>query len=117
MKFGARFSENAARDLRKTGAEAVVVKGGHLAVMPGTDVLATASGIHRIDGTWIDSPHTHGTGCVYASAAATFLAAGVEMIEAIERSKRFTESAIRAGRPIGAGAGAVAPGSYSEGPG
>ncbi|WP_457752144.1 thiamine-phosphate synthase family protein, partial [Thermococcus sp.] len=38
---------------------------------------------------------THGTGCAFSSALATFLAKDLELPKAVERAKRFVENAIR----------------------
>jgi hydroxymethylpyrimidine/phosphomethylpyrimidine kinase len=101
--------------LRKRGPESVLVKGGHLSGSPGTDVLVTEGGPRLFPGGWIDTPHTHGTGCVLSAAIAAHLALGSSPAEAIAAAKRFTADAIRRGGRVGAGPGSVvpAPGSRS----
>lgn len=73
------------------GAEAVVVKGGHLNL---TDVLYWRGEFYEFPGERAEG-FTHGTGCVFSSALATFLAGELELPEAVERAKRFVEGAIR----------------------
>jgi len=91
------------------GARAVLVKGGHLSDDPGTDVLVTAEGTRVFTAPWIDSEHTHGTGCTYSAAIATHLGRGLPLEDAIALSKEFLTEAIRAGGPIGHGVGPTDP--------
>jgi len=102
-------AERAGRHLVDRGARAVLVKGGHLAESPGTDILATPDGVVVLEGEWIETRHTHGTGCTYSAAIATHLARGFALEEAVRRSKRFLTEAIRAGWAVGAGHGPTDP--------
>ncbi|NJE00998.1 bifunctional hydroxymethylpyrimidine kinase/phosphomethylpyrimidine kinase [Thermococcus sp. JdF3] len=84
--------KESARIIAKTlKAEAVIVKGGHLNL---TDVLYWNGEFFEFPGEKVDG-FTHGTGCAFSSALATFLAKGLELPEAVERAKRFVEGAIR----------------------
>jgi len=104
-------AKRAAAALRARGAAAVLVKGGHLEAAPGTDVLATADGFELFRGEWIETKHTHGTGCTYAAAIAARLAHDDHrsVSEAVESAKLWLDGAIRSGLPIGAGVGPVNP--------
>ncbi|MCD6372600.1 MAG: bifunctional hydroxymethylpyrimidine kinase/phosphomethylpyrimidine kinase [Thermococcus sp.] len=73
------------------GAEAVVVKGGHLNL---TDVLYWRGEFYEFPGERAEG-FTHGTGCAFSSALATFLAKGFELPKAVESAKRFVENSIR----------------------
>ncbi|ASJ07067.1 bifunctional hydroxymethylpyrimidine kinase/phosphomethylpyrimidine kinase [Thermococcus pacificus] len=73
------------------GAEAVVIKGGHLSY---TDVLYWKGKLYEFPGERVEG-FTHGTGCVFSSALAVFLAKGFELPETVERAKRFVEGSIR----------------------
>ncbi len=73
------------------GAKAVVVKGGHLSY---TDVLYWNGEFCEFSGKRVEG-FTHGTGCAFSSALATFLAKDFELPEAVEKAKRFVEGAIR----------------------
>ncbi len=99
----------AGRALLGTGANAVLVKGGHLADDPGTDVLVTAEAVTVYPGELIVALHTHGTGCTLASAMAAGLALGWPLPRAIVHARDFTQGAIRGGYSIGSGAGPVDP--------
>ena len=103
-------AKRAAQALRERGAAAVLVKGGHLAEAPATDLLVSAAGVELFQGEWIDTKHTHGTGCTYASAIAArlnhdFYYDKDDLSGAIEGAKLWLQEAIRYGDPIGAGVG------------
>ena len=103
-------ARRAAQTLRERGAAAVLVKGGHLAEAPATDLLVSQHGVELFQGEWIDTQHTHGTGCTYASAIAARLNHDFhydkdDLSGAIEGAKLWLQEAIRYGDPIGAGVG------------
>ena len=103
-------AKRAGQALRERGASAVLVKGGHLAEAPATDVLVSEDGVELFQGEWIETKHTHGTGCTYASAIAARLNHDFHYDEgdlsgAIESAKLWLTEAIRLGYPIGAGVG------------
>ena len=103
-------AKRAGQALRERGAAAVLVKGGHLAEAPATDVLVGEDGVELFQGEWIETKHTHGTGCTYASAIAARLNHDFHYDEgdlsgAIESAKLWLTEAIRLGYPIGAGVG------------
>ena len=104
-------AKRAGAALRERGAAAVLVKGGHLEEAPGTDVLATADGFELFKGEWIETKHTHGTGCTYSAAIAARLAHDHyhNVSEAVEGAKLWLDGAIRYGLPIGHGAGPTNP--------
>lgn len=98
--------ELAARRLQEMGARNVLLKGGHL---PGeaVDLLLAGRTLHRFCSPRIATRHTHGTGCTYAAAIATFIAQGLPLVEAVSRAKAFIDEAIRTAIPIGSGRGPV----------
>ena len=100
-----RDAEEAGRRLLDDGPRAVLVKGGHLRDGRATDILVTRRGVHVIPGEWIDTPHTHGTGCTYSAAIATHLARGRRLRDAVTLAKAYVTEAIRGGFPVGHGAG------------
>lgn len=100
----------AATRLRELGTSAALVKGGHLAGQDrGLDVLADADGVSRLDGPWIETGNTHGTGCTLSSAIASRLAAGDPLRAAVRAAKDYLTGALRSGADlrIGHGAGPV----------
>jgi hydroxymethylpyrimidine/phosphomethylpyrimidine kinase len=100
---------HAGRSLLAAGARAVLVKGGHFLRGRGVDVLVTGGGARELRAPEIDTPHTHGSGCTYASAIAAQLARGRELEAAIERAKAFVTEAIRHGFAVGHGPGPTDP--------
>ena len=92
--------------LYERGPEAVLVKGGHLdAAEEAIDILVTEDGADSFARPRIDTPHTHGTGCTYASAIAAHLAKGHDLQAAVERAKQYVTGAIRHALPLGKGHG------------
>jgi hydroxymethylpyrimidine/phosphomethylpyrimidine kinase len=101
--------EDAGRAILNLGPAAVLVKGGHLEAGDATDLLVTARGVQEITAERIDTPHTHGTGCVLSAAIAAHLARGATLEEAVLKGKSFVTAAIRAALEIGQGIGPVNP--------
>ncbi len=87
------------------GAEAVLMKGGHIPGDRVFDLLITGSGEVILEGPRVESRHTHGTGCTLASACATGLAQGMTLDLAVARAWRYTAEAIARAPGFGAGAG------------
>ncbi len=103
--------KKAAHLIYKLGAKHVVVKGGHLKGMP-VDILYNGKIFNEIEGPRIESKNTHGTGCTFASAIATFLARGNPVGEAVRKAKIFITMAIRSGLSLGKGTGPTNPSAY-----
>jgi hydroxymethylpyrimidine/phosphomethylpyrimidine kinase len=99
----------AGRAILSLGPRAVLVKGGHVAGPEAIDVLATRDGIVEIAGPRIDSPNTHGTGCMLSAAIAAGLAKGMDLENSVREAKRFVTGAIRHSLAIGKGIGPVNP--------
>jgi len=96
----------AARAIHAFGPGAVLVKGGHLEdEAESVDVLFDGAELHAFRAERIETPHTHGTGCTYASAIAAHLARGESLPEAVRRAKAYVTEAIRHGLALGAGHG------------
>jgi hydroxymethylpyrimidine/phosphomethylpyrimidine kinase len=102
-------AERAGREILAIGPGAVLVKGGHLDSAEAVDVLVSEGGMRIFPGERIDSKHTHGTGCTYSAAIATWLGRGATMERAVESAKRFVTEAIRHGLPVGKGVGPTDP--------
>ncbi|MFO8099087.1 MAG: bifunctional hydroxymethylpyrimidine kinase/phosphomethylpyrimidine kinase [Salinibacter sp.] len=98
--------QRAAEALYETGPDAVLAKGGHLRdTGEAVDVLVDDEGARTFTAPRIDTKHTHGTGCTYASAIAANLAKGYDLDAAIDRAKRYVTGAIRHALPLGNGRG------------
>ena len=89
------------------GPRWVLVKGGHLRADEAADLLSDGTETHWLRGPREDNRHTHGTGCTLASALASFLASGHDVVEASRRAKEYVSGALAAGFPLGAGIGPV----------
>lgn len=87
----------------KWGGVAVLVKGGHAAGRP-VDVLF-ADGLHTFESDRVETPNTHGTGCVLSSAIAALTTRGYGLPAAVEGAKKFLTNALRKGGDYHAGAG------------
>lgn len=95
--------EQGARDLHAMGAANVLIKGGHMTGRQSTDILFDGTDCHYFSAERIFTMNTHGTGCTYASAIATYLAQGEPLKSAVEKGKEFITAAIRHARPLGKG--------------
>lgn len=95
----------AAEALRRAGARAVLLKGGHLDGDILTDVLCDETGLALFSDARLLTRHTHGTGCTLASAIAVGLAQGLALRDAVERARRYLRAAIVTAPGYGAGAG------------
>lgn len=94
----------AALSLFAYGADAVLIKGGHLSG-DATDVLFDGREFHTFTHARIDTKSTHGTGCTLSSAIAAFLSQGKPLHEAVGLAKEYLTGAIRHGLSIGHGHG------------
>ena len=98
-------ARQAAKALHQLGCQHVLIKGGHLLEQPATDLLYDGRFFRMYKGEWIDTPHTHGTGCTFASALAAQLALGKPLPDAVESAKQYVTEAIRYSLAIGQGRG------------
>jgi len=103
-------AEHAAAAIVTLGCRAAVITGGHL---DGTDVLCEGGsgkieppGLIRGSGGIIGGG-THGAGCTYSSALASYLAKGLSVPDACIAAKGFVEKAIANSSSIGHGVAPV----------
>jgi hydroxymethylpyrimidine/phosphomethylpyrimidine kinase len=96
----------AAMKIHEYGPRYVVIKGGHLPGRP-MDLLYDGRDFVEMSNTRHDTPHTHGTGCTFASAIAAGLARGLEVPDAVKQAKDYITGAIREGLALGRGHGPV----------
>ncbi|PJG47575.1 bifunctional hydroxymethylpyrimidine kinase/phosphomethylpyrimidine kinase [Sphingobium sp. LB126] len=84
----------------------VLAKGGHGEGPMLTDRLIGPRGVRKAwSNARIDTPHTHGTGCTLASAIATGLGQGWDLIDAIERARKYVREALKLAPGLGQGHG------------
>jgi len=88
------------------GAEAVLVKGGHLSGNRLADILISPDGAPIIiESHRISTRHTHGTGCTLASAVAALLAQGLPLEQAFRQAHDYVRRAIELAPGFGKGHG------------
>jgi len=87
------------------GAKAALIKGGHGRGENLVDTLITHEGREAFSFPRIDTPHTHGTGCTYATAIAVGLAEGRGLEDAVTRAVHYLRSAIETAPGLGRGHG------------
>ncbi|WP_119304158.1 bifunctional hydroxymethylpyrimidine kinase/phosphomethylpyrimidine kinase [Dongia deserti] len=95
----------AARALRRLGASAVLVKGGHLASPSCDDLLWDGTTERVLTGPRIATRHTHGTGCTLSSAIAARLAQGANLAVAVADAKAYLIGALEAADHLAVGQG------------
>ena len=96
----------AAHHLRTMGAQAVLLKGGHLGGTTVRDYFVDAAGKFEFSHRRLNYP-VRGTGCTLASAIAANLALGLAPREAVARSEHYLQRAFRSARRNGRGVGRV----------
>lgn len=98
--------DSAATELLEMGANAVLLKGGHLAGEVVADLLALADGTrHWMRAPRIHTPNTHGTGCTLSSAIAAHLAQGQDLTQAVQSARTYIRGALQAGAEVRTGHG------------
>jgi len=97
----------AGRELVEMGAEAALVKGGHVPGDEIVDVLVTDDAATTYRHDRVATEATHGSGCTLSSAIATRLAHGDELVEAVASGIDLLARAVRYNLDVGEGPGAV----------
>jgi hydroxymethylpyrimidine kinase/phosphomethylpyrimidine kinase len=94
----------AARKIKKLGAENVIVKGGHFASAHVTDMLLDSKGnIMKLTNPRLNIKEIHGSGCNFSSAVTAYLAKGMALAEACKMANEYVHTAIRNAVKIGRG--------------
>ncbi len=100
-------AREAGEALREMGADAALVKGGHVPGDTVRDVLVTAEGATTFEHERVDTDATHGSGCTLAAAIASRLARGEDLEPAVEGATDFLARAIEHHYDVGRGPGTV----------
>lgn len=98
-------ARRAAKIIHGFGCKHVLIKGGHLLSERATDLLYDGRFFNVLKGEFIETRHTHGTGCTFASALAAHVARGRSVLDAAQAAKAYVTQAIRHGLAIGHGHG------------
>ena len=102
--------KKSAKIIHSLGAKNVVVKGGHL-MGDAVDILYDGKKFHEFISERIDTKNTHGTGCTYSAAIATFLAKEKKeekersVFKAVKMAKEYITEALRFSFCLGRGHG------------
>jgi hydroxymethylpyrimidine/phosphomethylpyrimidine kinase len=105
----------AAEELLEMGPQAVLIKGGHLdnthtqltdflmwrTLEDGLEVVQSKEFKHHR----VNTTNTHGTGCSLASAIATYLASGHDLLHSVAKAISYVEAGLEAGRFLSIGEG------------
>jgi hydroxymethylpyrimidine/phosphomethylpyrimidine kinase len=83
----------------------ILLKGGHASGAAAVDLFYDGAELVRFARPRLDTPNTHGTGCVLAAAATALLARGIGLRQAIAGAKAFVWQGLEAGRNLGIGQG------------
>ena len=113
-------AREAARRIHDMGAASVIITGGHAlwddessglraegSAPQIVDLLFDGDVFHEFRTRRIDTRHTHGTGCTFASAVAACLALGRELPDAVARAQQYVAGAIAHAPGIGHGRGPI----------
>jgi hydroxymethylpyrimidine/phosphomethylpyrimidine kinase len=95
----------AAYEIHRIGGSAVVITGGHGTGDQIVDLLFDGATFTELQIARIDTPHTHGTGCTFASAVVAHLALGEPLVDAVAHAQQYVVGAIQHALPIGHGHG------------
>jgi len=99
--------EAAGRILQDLGVRNVLMKGGHLKDDDAVDLLLIGDEKHELRSPRLKTSNTHGTGCTFSAAIATFLAQGFPLLKAVEHAKYFIDLSIATAVDCGKGHGPV----------
>lgn len=94
-----------AHELKRLGAKAVLIKGGHAKGPMAVDLLLDQEGEMRLEAPRVQTKHDHGTGCTLSSAIAAELAKGASLREAVRTAKAYVTAAIVAADELHIGKG------------
>ena len=94
--------KKAAEEILEMGPKAVLVKGGHLKGPAAADYLFVGRKMTRFSSPRVET-EVHGTGCALASLIAGNIALGLDLEEAVRKSKGMIYKAILARENVGSG--------------
>ena len=101
--------EQAAQSLQALGCKTVIITGGDAQGLNSEDYAFSPQAQGWLRLPRVNTPHNHGTGCVFASSVAAAMARGFVSMEALVVAKMATTHALRHAYAAGQGAGPVRP--------
>jgi hydroxymethylpyrimidine/phosphomethylpyrimidine kinase len=99
--------KKAAAKIAALGAQAVLVKGGHLDDVGAVDILYYRGEFAEYSSHRIKTEHTHGTGCTYSARITAELAKGRSLPDAVGIAKQYITKAMETNPGLGKGCGPV----------
>jgi hydroxymethylpyrimidine/phosphomethylpyrimidine kinase len=98
----------AAQKIYTLGPSAVLVKGGGMmGALKGVDVWFDGEDLQVLETAFVDTPHTHGTGCTLSAAITANLSLGKQPFDAVQSAKQYVTEALKHALAIGQGQGPV----------
>lgn len=98
----------AAQEIYRSGAKAVLVKGGGMAGdLRGIDVWFDGMQLEVLKTENVETGNTHGTGCTLSAAICANLALGKDLFTSVTLAKNYVTNALKYALDIGAGQGPV----------
>jgi hydroxymethylpyrimidine kinase/phosphomethylpyrimidine kinase/thiamine-phosphate diphosphorylase len=108
--IGPSAVRDAACKFQQFGIDTVIIKGGHWDYPKGhcIDFALCGEEEYWLGSEYIQTPHTHGTGCSFASAVAACLAKGYPLKDAFILAKAYINQGLKSAVRYGEGFGPVA---------
>tara|TARA_B100000902_G_C27296633_1_gene910371 strand:+ start:650 stop:1450 length:801 start_codon:yes stop_codon:yes gene_type:complete len=98
--------KDACKKIIDLGANSVVIKGGHFDESDiSEDILYDGKNYYSFSAKRIKTTSTHGTGCTFSSAIASYLANDLDLVSSVEKAKTYVTNAIDNAYRIGKGNG------------
>ena len=116
--FGWNCIKTAGEKILDLGVGSVVIKGGHLDIAQGHSVDYCTDGENHywLASNKIDTEHSHGTGCTFASAIAALLAQGYLLRDAFTIAKAYINQGLKASADYQGCYGPIKQGGWPENP-
>ena len=98
--------ENSAQHILQLGPKAVLIKGGGLNHLKGKDFYIDTTGKRKwFINEFVKTSNTHGSGCTLSAAICSYMALGLNLMEAIRKAKVFIKRSLEKSYKIGSGPG------------
>ena len=89
--------------LFEMGCEFVLIKGGHFMAESSIDYLFDGKNFLEFSAPRVNTKNIHGTGCTLSSAIAASLSLGLNMEDALQKSKEYITNALKKSFKVGKG--------------
>ena len=97
----------ASKIILKSGANNILLKGGHRKSKYIEDVFVGRTGLKIFKNKKINTTNTHGTGCTLSSAITMFISCGKPLIKSCELGIKYVNQAIKTNPTYGKGQGPI----------